>query len=71
MRVEIILRQSYGYPNEAAFVRSTKVQIFRCDRHISHRHGGIVLGFYPHLKQFGDGGSDFRAGGRGARGVID
>ena len=53
MRVEIILRQSYSHPNAAAFVRSTKVQIFRCDRHIFHRDGGIVLGFGPHLNNSG------------------
>jgi len=52
MRVEIISTQSYGHPNAAAFVRSTKVQIFRCDRHISDRNSGIGLGSCPHLKQF-------------------
>ncbi len=38
----------HGHPN-AAFVRSTKVQAFRCDRNICDRRGGIVLGACPHL----------------------
>src|ERR1041385_8535558 len=29
---------------------TTKVQLFRCDRRNSDRHGGIVLGFNAHLK---------------------
>ena len=53
MRVEIILRQSHGHQNAAAFVRSTKVQIFRRDRHIFDRDGRIVLGFGPHLNNSG------------------
>jgi hypothetical protein len=36
-------------PNAAAFVPSTKVQIFPCDRHFFYRDGGIVLGSCPHL----------------------
>jgi hypothetical protein len=53
MRLEIIWRRSHGHPNAAAFVRSTKVQIFRCDHHIADRHGGIVLGFGSHLNNSG------------------
>jgi hypothetical protein len=53
MRVKIILRQSNSHPNAAAFVRSTKVWIFRCDRHIFDRDGGIVLVFGPHLNNSG------------------
>jgi hypothetical protein len=35
---------------EAAFVGSAKVQICRCDRRNSDRHGGVVLGFNAHLE---------------------
>jgi hypothetical protein len=63
MRVK---RQFHGHPNAAAFVRSTKVQIFRCDRNISDRHGGIVLGSCPHLNNSGIEALIFRcARGRG------
>jgi hypothetical protein len=51
MRLEIIWRRSHG--DAAAFVRSTKVQIFRCDHHIADRHDGIVLGFGSHLNNSG------------------
>jgi hypothetical protein len=36
-------------PNVAAFVRSTKVHILQCDRHVFDRDSGIVLGVCPHL----------------------
>ncbi len=39
-----------GHSNAAAFVSSAKVQICRCDRRNSDLHGGIVLGFNPHLE---------------------
>jgi len=35
--------------NAAAFVRSTKVQIFRRYGHDADRDGGVVLGFGSHL----------------------
>jgi hypothetical protein len=50
MRVK---RQFHSHPNAAAFDRSTKVQIFPCDRNISDRHGGIVLKSCPHLNNSG------------------
>jgi hypothetical protein len=37
------------WPNAAASVHSTKVQIFWCDRHSYDRRTGIVLGFCPYL----------------------
>ena len=44
------MKCSEGHSNATAFVSSTKVQIFRSDRRDFDRHGGIVLGFNPHLE---------------------
>jgi hypothetical protein len=41
--------EAFHVRSVAAFGSSTKVRIFPCDRHNSDRHGGIVLGFNPHL----------------------
>jgi hypothetical protein len=50
MRVSVLKDHS----NAAAFLSSTKVRIYRCDRRNSDRHGGTVLGFNAHLAiQFG------------------
>jgi hypothetical protein len=46
---QVISKRFQSRRNAAAFTRSTKVRIFRFDRHNSDCHGGIVLGFDPHL----------------------